>query len=334
MVKPQVTDEQKALLEGHNFPLRRLFKHDRFDHASVSLHSLLPWTYFTSLLGCLCLYWPRYEHPHLAMLLCWVLSIMFIGNALITVIQAWRGTRAGRVYHDMHWPIFSLAMLLIAWGVATTLGQKIYWGYVHKYYDLENLQEYASIDPSAVSGKQIQDAGRIYFTPNAYLDRTKAGCYVKGKTYCIAPIVIEGDIFAKVPQFGSYDYFAVGVDCCSCPDRDFRCGEYNNPLAAAGLRYTDDNERIFYNLAVDAWTSTYTTASVNPLFFEWTAHPRQRQIALRDTGIAIYILAIVLGFVSTLTLAIASNFLMAKPESVTKSTTPAGAGDNRPAAGV
>lgn len=312
MVKADVTDEQKALLEGSNFPLKRLNKSGGFDHYRVSLHSLLPWTYFTAILSLLCLYWPRYEHPHLAMLLVWLLSILFIGNSLISIIAAWQRTRPGHVWHDLHWPVFSLLMLVACWGVATTLGQTLYWKYMHKFYDLENLQEYGGIDPSGTSAKQIQDAGRVYFTPDAYLDRTQAGCYVKGKTYCIAPIVINGNIHSKVPQTGSYDYFAVGTDCCSCPDRDYKCGEYNNPLAAGGIRYVNDEDRVFFNLAVDAWKSTYSVASVNPMFFEWTANPRMKQRATRDTGLACYILSVVLGLVATIMFSICSNFMIPK----------------------
>merc|ERR1719230_1606534 len=83
-------------------------------------------------MSCLCLYWPRYEHPHLAIALVWLLSIMFIGNEVLRVVEAWRRTKRGHIYADMHWPIFALVMTLGAWGVAISLGQLFYWTYIHK----------------------------------------------------------------------------------------------------------------------------------------------------------------------------------------------------------
>ena len=65
----------------------------------------------------------------------------------------------------------------------------------------------------------------------------------------------------------------MGVDCCSCPNQDFRCGEYYNPLAHGGIRSLDYQSRPFYRLAVDSWVAIFGKAANHPLFFEWQAQP-------------------------------------------------------------
>merc|ERR1719502_2180472 len=68
--------------------------------------------------------------------------------------------------------------------------------------------------------------------------------------YCVAPIV-KGNA-----QLTSYDFWAVGVNCCSGAQSDFRCGEYTNPHSKSGLRLMKDDQRPFYRLAVQQSTST------------------------------------------------------------------------------
>lgn len=98
----------------------------------------------------------------------------------------------------------------------------------------------------------------------------------KGDTYCIAPIVNGGEVkygLAGMPASGSFDYFAVGINCCTCPNRDFKCGEWQNPLASGGIRSLDFKARPYYQLALDDWQASYGKTSKNPMFFEWTQAP-------------------------------------------------------------
>ena len=86
--------------------------------------------------------------------------------------------------------------------------------------ELGQTQAYHGIDPSVVPGSQIQDSGAVDFV-SASVDSEHGGCFMNaGTTYCVAPIVANGTIHHSVggaPRYGSFDYFAVGVDCCSCP---------------------------------------------------------------------------------------------------------------------
>ena len=40
----------------------------------------------------------------------------------------------------------------------------------------------------------------------------------------------------------TYDFWAVGVNCCGAA-ADFKCGEFSNPKAHAGLRLMSDEQR-------------------------------------------------------------------------------------------
>lgn len=48
----------------------------------------------------------------------------------------------------------------------------------------------------------------------------------------------------------TYDFWAVGLNCCSGVSSDFRCGEFNNQHARSGLRLMRDDQRPFYRQAL------------------------------------------------------------------------------------
>lgn len=174
------------------------------------------------------------------------------------------------------WPVTASILALVAILLGIGLGSHLRHRNLDPYYKLATLQQYRRVEPSAVSGKQVQDAGIVNFAPGVTVDRSKGSCmmHVEGHTYCVAPISSQGQLVGSATGF--HDFFAVGVDCCTCPGQDldvgsedFHCGAWDNPYAIGGVRSLDVERGAQYQQAVEAWKATYAMDASHPLFFDW-----------------------------------------------------------------
>lgn len=203
--------------------------------------------------------------------------------------------RRSVLVHVVWWPFWRFAQCLLAVFCAFLLGRYL-WKYQYQpYIELSELQTYSGVDPSRVSGERIQDAGVVEFAPGVAFDRTAGGCFVHEHTYCVAPILKGGKVgqgLEDATKSGSHDFFAVGIDCCSCPNQDFRCGQWNNPLADGGLRSMDVDSRPLFRLAVEDWAAQYSKTSEHPVFFEWVQRPRHAHNSLFSRGMNLTVLSI------------------------------------------
>lgn len=99
-------------------------------------------------------------------------------------------------------------------------------------------------------GQNLMDAGTVYFAEGSSIDVGKGWHFMSDQAwhgvhnYCVAPIVKGG-----APMTGTYDFWAIGKDCCASSSSDFRCGEFDNGMARSGLRLLDDISRPFYGPA-------------------------------------------------------------------------------------
>ena len=71
--------------------------------------------------------------------------------------------------------------------------------------------------PNRMLGQQLLDAGIVQFAPGSQLDVKKSMGFKNGNLFCVAPIV-----FGTASPV-SYDFWAVGKDCCSGSQADFSC---------------------------------------------------------------------------------------------------------------
>lgn len=251
-------------------------KRRRINLVAICVNIFLPWALFSAVFAAMS-FSCHYKHPALS----WLVVVLGFVAVCISGLLAHRTRMRDR---DPMWYTFSTLALLFAVVVGTIVGDMNYWFNMQPFYDIENLNTYPSVNPAREKGQQLMDAGRVYFADGAALDTRKAIGFKNLDLYCVAPIV-QGD-----EQLSSYDFWAVGINCCSGVSSDFRCGEFNNPHARSGLRLMRDDQRPFFRLAVQQAEAAYNIKATHPLFFYWMQDPVAEMNAYRDNGFKYYLL--------------------------------------------
>jgi len=150
------------------------------------------------------------------------------------------------------------------------------------------------------------DAGRIYFADGTGLDMKKASSFKNTDLYCVAPIVTGTD------KLSHYDFWAVGMNCCSGVSPDFRCGQFNNPKARSGLRITSDSSRPYYRLAVQMAAAQFDLLAPHPLFFTWIQDPVAELAEYLDAGWRYFLLGVCSHFAFNLFCALSATVVFSK----------------------
>eukprot|EP00933_Yihiella_yeosuensis_P005948 TRINITY_DN110577_c0_g1_i1.p1 TRINITY_DN110577_c0_g1~~TRINITY_DN110577_c0_g1_i1.p1 ORF type:complete len:347 (-),score=69.69 TRINITY_DN110577_c0_g1_i1:184-1224(-) len=226
-------------------------------------------------------------------------------SSILCILLTW----TTRLYFRYHLPCRKLMVLSVcmwfAWAAGWYLGDCNFAENKVSFITYNDLATYTDIDPAMDKGQTYMDAGQVYFREGSTVDRRQMVAYRSGQTFCAAPIVgsptrnqqgkaqaeLEGPI--AIPQSGTVDFWAVGVDCCNQATRTFTCGQAANPSARAGMRLIRDDQRPFFLLAVQEWTARvcpvsggdntaagYTKSAPlvclparHPLFFTWVEDP-------------------------------------------------------------
>jgi len=209
---------------------------------------------------------------------------------------------------DPSWLVFLAAASFLAWVSGVAVGDLNYFYNMQPFYDVNTLNSYVSVDPSKMPGQQVMDAGRITFAQGSRLDTTKAMAFKNLDVYCVAPIV-SGNSSGTT---SSYDFWAVGLNCCSGAPGDFSCGEYSNPLAASGLRVMREDQRSFYRLAVQQAEAAYGIKARHPLFLYWMQDPIAEIAAYQDEGYKYYLFGVFTYFAFMLFLVLSAIVLFSK----------------------
>mmetsp|Transcript_16452 Transcript_16452/g.40697 ORF Transcript_16452/g.40697 Transcript_16452/m.40697 type:complete len:294 (+) Transcript_16452:149-1030(+) len=253
-------------------------KKRRINLVAVCMNIFLPWFLFAALFAILSFSF-HYQQPAAAWL-CVGIGL-FVSLGAIGIAFASRGQN-----RDPSWYLFSGLMLFLAVVLAAIFGDMNFWYNMQPFYDIENLNTYPSVDPATQTGQRLMDAGRVYFADNTRLDTSKAMGFKNLDLYCVAPIVNGNQALE------TYDFWAVGLNCCSGVSSDFRCGEFNNPHARSGLRLMRDDQRPFFRLAVQQAAAAHHLKSTHPLFFYWLQDPVGEMNSYRDQGFKYYLLGI------------------------------------------
>jgi len=122
--------------------------------------------------------------------------------------------------------------------------------------------------------------------------------------YCVAPIV-------RGAGNSSQGFFSSGIDCCDCPVTTWRCGVWEDPFAASGLRQVNNADLAFYRLAADKWSVEYAQSVADALFFEFTKDPKTLQESYGTRKADIFMWASVLSFLIFGAASITLEFIVA-----------------------
>lgn len=228
----------------------------------------IPWAIFVY---CFCLssFYLMYKTPLLAWL---CISAVFV-IWLVFVAVAF----CARKYHpDPTWFTFFsiLAAICAVWGILAGLANLR--EYEDPYYTLQEMRDAkgpngTGVNPSLVSGEDVMDAGVLTFQQGSMFDADRTWHFMKGSLYCVAPIVGPG---VSTPLRQTYDFWAIGKDCCSVGASDFRCGSWGSTQAHTGLREVNEADLEYYRLAVQQAASLYDIMAPHPIFLKWSRDPR------------------------------------------------------------
>merc|ERR1719162_2510393 len=200
----------------------------------------IPWGIFLFVCG-MCSFSVMYFKPMMGYgllafgVLCWVGSVLLALNR--------------RKYDpEPGWYMFFAIMAGLAIFAGWWLGSGIYNTFSFPYYQVRDLKVVSNVDAMTERGQNVMDAGMMYFAKGNRIDPRRAWHFKQKTVYCVAPIIKGKN--SDVPDTQSFDFWAVGKDCCSVSASDFRCGAYNDPKARSGIRVLNDADRPFYRLAV------------------------------------------------------------------------------------
>jgi hypothetical protein len=243
----------------------------------------------------------HYNKPQLSLL---VVLLAMVASIYVT-IKAYSISKKASSQHAAHFDklyasgaTFFWKYQAVAFWVATLsawmIGDLNFWFYMQPYYDVENLAAYVDVNPSEhgfpngefvpARGKRYLDAGIVYFQNDVVLDTSKAMSFRNGDLYCVAPLVSK-----SCKKNCGYDFWAVGLNCCSDSAADFRCGEYSNPQAKSGLRLMRDDQRPMFRLAVLGAEGVHKITSTHPLFFYWLEDPKSEIKSYQERGYSMFL---------------------------------------------
>lgn len=219
--------------------------------------------------------WLHYFYPWLSL----GLALYFLVFVLVAGVMTFSSARDGKQGDPR---VLGLVFLLcvIAWVTAWFAGEAIFKRFTEAYFDITNLNDYPSVDPSKFRGSQLMDAGMVEFSKKAKLDFAKSVGFKDGDMYCVVPITMG--------SMKHYDFWAVGTNCCGTRPTDangqstYHCGEYNIPGVHKGLRLMNDDQRKFFRLAVKEAEAAYDIEASHPVFLHWLSDPAGEADAYQD----------------------------------------------------
>lgn len=280
---------------------------------AIFVSLFVPWILFSLLYADTSFRW-HYKLPRL----CW--ALVAISAAAVLYFGAMAGLNVMELVknsprYQPTWLIFVFLTSLIAVVLGPVMGNTNYWQNMQPYYDLKNLNDYKSVDPSRMRGQQMMDAGRVQFAKGATVDISKAYAFQNLDTYCVAPITMYNPAMGADTPLTTYDFWAVGLNCCggnSTHSVKFECGAYKSNTATEGLRLMEDQQRAYFRLAVQQAESAHMIKAVHPLFFHWTQDASSMMDTYLENAFRNFAVAMIIFFLVQLCLVFALSYVLSK----------------------
>lgn len=253
-------------------------KRRRINVIAICINVFFPFFMFATLF-CTMSFRFHYKNPAA----CWLMAAAFTAVCGVLYSLAWRNKQRDR---SPMWLTFTTSSCIFAVITAVIFGNINYVFNLLPYYEINSLNTYPSVNPATDFGQMLMDAGRVYFADGTALDMKKATSFKTTDLYCVVPIVTGKE------KLSHYDFWAVGVNCCSSVSADFRCGQFNNPKARSGIRLVWDSDRPYYRLAVQMAEAQFNLNAPHPLFFTWIQDPMTELNAYLDAGWRYFMLGV------------------------------------------
>lgn len=256
------------------------------DNLAMLLTFCVPLAIFAAVYALVSFYL-HYKYAPLA----WTLVVIVFGAvAFLGFVAVSRMLKEADGSSD-HLAVWAAALFLgmvLAFLMALWFGSRNYGRHMQPYYEWQELNSYAGVDPSKTEGKAFMDAGIFNFKAGSHLDTTKSTGFMNLDMFCVAPIVSAGEAPAL------YDFWAVGLNCCTGASQSFACGEpVQTDMSAGGLRLLSDSELPFYKLAVTQAATKYGVKTSHPIFVHWVQDATQALADHQIAGWASFVPAIV-----------------------------------------
>lgn len=268
-----------ALIRDRLFKPRTVFAPGhriRMNVVPMFVNVFLPWGFYLFCSG-ICTFTLMYNRPVLA----WGLVFCAYLLAFLLVLFA---IYMRRNDPEPTWFTYLAIYMVLAVVLGTMFGTYNHKTNMVKFYEIQDLKVLNDIDASKEKGSNMMDAGILNFADGNRLDG-EISWHFKHKTmYCVAPVVGS----TPIPETQSYDFWAVGKDCCSMASSDFRCGEAWSVGSHSALRVFNDEDIKFYRLAVEQAQSLHNIMANHPIFFEWTHDPLGKVNSWNDEGFGFF----------------------------------------------
>mmetsp|Transcript_34041 Transcript_34041/g.60200 ORF Transcript_34041/g.60200 Transcript_34041/m.60200 type:complete len:341 (+) Transcript_34041:116-1138(+) len=249
------------------------YAHKRMNAVAIGVNLFVPWFLFTYVFAMVAFH-VHYDHPMTCICLClvpFIIGAILICAKIVDHLSLKFHEELEYTELEPNWHVFLIVTCLLAFALACMFGQMTFVTYSVPYYNLKNLNTYTNIDTAAYQGDMLMDAGTVMWQEGTKVDVSKSMGFKDDEMFCVAPII------TNEAKQETYDFWAIGKNCCTGNQPDFRCPEVENTRARGSVRLLSDADRPFYRLAVQQAEGMYKIRANHPVFFTWEDEPLKKQ---------------------------------------------------------